>query len=68
MISSLSQRKTGLGNSNGKMKRESGNIRVGGGDGKRRIRQDKIASSVARIFLLTSQGVDELITIGGRKE
>ena len=38
-----------------------------GGDGKRR-EDDKMVSSVARIFLVTSQGVDVLLTTGGRKE
>ena len=68
MISSLSQRKTGLGNSNGKMKGESGNIRVGWGAMAEGGEGDKIVSSVARIFLVTSQGADVLLTVGGRKE
>lgn len=64
--------KPGLRNSNGKMKGESGNIRVGRGGGGRAMAKggedNKIVSSVARIFLVTSQGIGVLITIGGRKE
>lgn len=50
------------------MKGESGNIRVGWGAMAEGGEDDKIVSSVARIFLVTSQGADVLLTVGGRKE